>query len=766
MHYMLFAFCLTFVNICGALSFGDIKVYSYLDEPLSAELELTSLDGIDPNSIIVTLAKPNDFIRYGLQRPYFLTSLLFDVVTYQDKVLVYIRSSKVVKIPYLEFLIDFTWPNGGYIKDYTILINPPPKNLNSVTRPVPLSLIAVKESETKSFDNNLQQQAISAASPEKEVKSAVILPGQTTFSDESIYESQTAVDVPRTNAPTSTEQQNNPPVSANVPVNSNIPATTPGSGVAAPIANPTPPVAVVSPPASAAAAVAGVKSTAPVQAPIVNNTPITEPSPSAPVAPSTQPAETTAPTLPANTPAKKSITSANRSTLNYAIQKLKETDAMIGATADLEQIATARKKYLQMYKDIEAVDPDAEIDFGDVIKPKGSGGAGAIGLKNQPEAPGISSVGAGMPGHTGANGMPPNLAPPVATGGNGLGFSLILVGFALGVVGVVGFGLKKGWHHKLLAKHIKNDQVNLDLHDLDGDDDIDIDLNAELGQFSDELQHEELELNTAKPVDVDLDLDHIEKEIAKLGVGTKLAPKDSAVQRGSGKSVSDLLNLGLPKENSVDQQQLADTVKDVTETNLEIKKIDVVDDTSDFDPTSEGAFKFDELELELSTASISTEQNDFKVASEEPGSDQIQFTPEPKAEMASDDSIQFTPEPKIAMATDDSIQFTPEPKIAMASDDSIQFTSEPKIENPTIPLAEVEEQQHNVAVGAGALHLQPEGTSLIQPAEDPILLKMQLAKKYLEAGDKESAKSILREVIVIATDAQKVEAEVMLSGIL
>ena len=47
-----------------------------------------------------------------------------------------------------------------------------------------------------------------------------------------------------------------------------------------------------------------------------------------------------------------------------------------------------------------------------------------------------------------------------------------------------------------------------------------------------------------------------------------------------------------------------------------------------------------------------------------------------------------------------------------------------------------------------------------------ITTKINLAKKYLEAGDKESARAILLEVIAVAKDAQKLEAEIILSGIL
>ena len=78
---IVFAFMLSLLPEIGfTLGFGPIKLYSYLNEPLDAEIELQGAEDIDPSRLIVSLASVDDFKRIELARPYFLTRLRFEVV--------------------------------------------------------------------------------------------------------------------------------------------------------------------------------------------------------------------------------------------------------------------------------------------------------------------------------------------------------------------------------------------------------------------------------------------------------------------------------------------------------------------------------------------------------------------------------------------------------------------------------------------------------------------------------------------------------------
>lgn len=149
------------MNSVYALGMGKIKVYSYLDEPLVAEIELIGTDGLDPYQLIVKLASAQDFARAGMERPFFLNNIDFDVIFYDSKGYIFMRSVKPVQIPYLEFLVELSWPEGSLIKDYTILIDPPPANLSKDTRPLAYGQLAQIEAQQRSFGTDVIAEQLS-----------------------------------------------------------------------------------------------------------------------------------------------------------------------------------------------------------------------------------------------------------------------------------------------------------------------------------------------------------------------------------------------------------------------------------------------------------------------------------------------------------------------------------------------------------------------------------------------------------------------------
>ena len=124
---VLLAFMLSLLPEIGfSLGFGQIKLNSYLNEPLDAEIELQGAEDIDTSHLIVTLASVEDFKRIELARPYFLSKLRFEVVQQNKQVVLKVTSEDAVKQPYLEFLVQFTWPEGRVVRDYTLLLDPAP----------------------------------------------------------------------------------------------------------------------------------------------------------------------------------------------------------------------------------------------------------------------------------------------------------------------------------------------------------------------------------------------------------------------------------------------------------------------------------------------------------------------------------------------------------------------------------------------------------------------------------------------------------------
>ncbi|MDY6840140.1 MAG: FimV/HubP family polar landmark protein [Pseudomonadota bacterium] len=113
-------------GVAQALGLGEIELQSYLNEPLDAEIVLPQSRGINPADVFVNIASDQAYERVGLDRNQFLGKLRFQVVTGNDgSLIVNVSSREPVREPYLNFLLELTWPNGRLMREYAVLVDPP-----------------------------------------------------------------------------------------------------------------------------------------------------------------------------------------------------------------------------------------------------------------------------------------------------------------------------------------------------------------------------------------------------------------------------------------------------------------------------------------------------------------------------------------------------------------------------------------------------------------------------------------------------------------
>ncbi|HIQ45370.1 MAG TPA: peptigoglycan-binding protein LysM, partial [Pseudomonas oleovorans] len=113
-------------GMAHALGLGEVTLQSSLNQPLVAEIELLEVRDLASNEVIPSLASPEDFVKAGVDRQYFLTDLKFTpVLKPNGKSVIRVTSSKVVREPYLNFLVEVLWPNGRLLREYTLLLDPP-----------------------------------------------------------------------------------------------------------------------------------------------------------------------------------------------------------------------------------------------------------------------------------------------------------------------------------------------------------------------------------------------------------------------------------------------------------------------------------------------------------------------------------------------------------------------------------------------------------------------------------------------------------------
>ncbi len=110
-----------------ALGLGEIRLDSALNAPMRAQIELLSATPEELENLQVGLASQETFERYGLDRPYYLQDLRFEIVESGSSQGNYIRvtSSKPITEPFLTFLVEAMWSRGRLLREYTVLLDPP-----------------------------------------------------------------------------------------------------------------------------------------------------------------------------------------------------------------------------------------------------------------------------------------------------------------------------------------------------------------------------------------------------------------------------------------------------------------------------------------------------------------------------------------------------------------------------------------------------------------------------------------------------------------
>jgi len=145
----------------NALGLGELQSSSQLNQPLNAQIELLSTNAKEIGQLRVKLASADVFNRVGIDRPAYLNSLKFRTATQNGKPVILVSSAQPVQEPFLNFLLEVSWPQGQLLKEYTVLLDPPvlmqagdaaPQNTASV-RAEPKSSGVVNRVDAKQSQN-------------------------------------------------------------------------------------------------------------------------------------------------------------------------------------------------------------------------------------------------------------------------------------------------------------------------------------------------------------------------------------------------------------------------------------------------------------------------------------------------------------------------------------------------------------------------------------------------------------------------------------
>jgi pilus assembly protein FimV len=108
------------------LGIGDIKLHSALNQNLDAEISLVVSADENVSDIKVNLAPPDKFDEAGVPWTYFLSKIKFEpVVSPNGSVVIKLSSKEALKEPFLDFLLEVSWPKGSLYREFTVLVDPP-----------------------------------------------------------------------------------------------------------------------------------------------------------------------------------------------------------------------------------------------------------------------------------------------------------------------------------------------------------------------------------------------------------------------------------------------------------------------------------------------------------------------------------------------------------------------------------------------------------------------------------------------------------------
>lgn len=110
----------------SALGLGEIRVDSYLGEPLKAQVEFVDLSSDYETNLKVRLASPDEYKKSGYSYPYDVKFKFLVVNETGKQAVVRISSSQTIDDPYLTLLLEVSSPTGRFVKTYTFLIDPSP----------------------------------------------------------------------------------------------------------------------------------------------------------------------------------------------------------------------------------------------------------------------------------------------------------------------------------------------------------------------------------------------------------------------------------------------------------------------------------------------------------------------------------------------------------------------------------------------------------------------------------------------------------------
>jgi pilus assembly protein FimV len=116
---------------------GKLSLQSGLGQPLSAEIELTSIQPGELDSLTARLADQRTYAQNRIEFGSALSRVRVALERRGDRPILRVTSAQPINEPFLDLLIELNWSTGRLLREYTFLLDPPGFTTTSSVDPAP-----------------------------------------------------------------------------------------------------------------------------------------------------------------------------------------------------------------------------------------------------------------------------------------------------------------------------------------------------------------------------------------------------------------------------------------------------------------------------------------------------------------------------------------------------------------------------------------------------------------------------------------------------
>ena len=121
---ILFTF-LAFIHYSYAANLGFLKVNSYLNQPLDAEINIINDKNFPSEYIKVVHASREDYKKFNIVKSYQFSQINLSIKEKgHNEIVVHLTTEKPIKEPLVSLVLTLRWPEGNLSKDYNFFLYP------------------------------------------------------------------------------------------------------------------------------------------------------------------------------------------------------------------------------------------------------------------------------------------------------------------------------------------------------------------------------------------------------------------------------------------------------------------------------------------------------------------------------------------------------------------------------------------------------------------------------------------------------------------